>query len=206
MDNVRKIAINVDVQNDFCPGGTLAVENGHEVTFPLNKINDAVRTAGGQVVFTRDWHPEQTNHFIQYGGPWPTHCVAGTDGGAFHADLDIQDEDLIFSKGTEKDEDAYSGFQGRTEDGITLAELIRPKVNEKVILTIGGLATDYCVKATVLDALNIDDKEQIEVYAVTDAMKPVEITAGDGKAALEEMRHAGAMLVTAREAIERILG
>jgi nicotinamidase/pyrazinamidase len=206
MDNIRKIAINVDVQNDFCPGGSLAVKDGNEVTTPLNEINDAVRSSGGQVIFTRDWHPAITNHFNQYGGPWPSHCVAETDGGAFHDDLDVQANDVLISKGTEIDEDAYSGFQGKTNDGVTLAEFVRPKENEKVILAIGGLATDYCVKATVLDALNLDNQDQIEVYAVIDAMKPVEINPGDGTAALEEMRQAGAMLITAREAIERILG
>jgi nicotinamidase/pyrazinamidase len=206
MDNIRKIAINVDVQNDFCPGGSLAVANGNKVTAPLNDINEAVRSTGGQVIFTRDWHPTRTNHFNQYGGPWPTHCVANTEGGAFHADLDVKTEDLLISKGTEVDEDAYSGFQGRTDSGVTLAELVKPKGNEKVILAIGGLATDYCVKATVLDALNLENQNQIEVYAVTDAMKPVEINPGDGESALDEMRQAGAMLVTAREAIERILG
>jgi nicotinamidase/pyrazinamidase len=206
MDNERRIAINVDVQNDFCPGGSLAVTNGDKVTAPLNSINDAVRTAGGQVIFTRDWHPVKTNHFNQYGGPWPSHCVADTYGGAFHSDLEVKEGDIIISKGTEVDEDAYSGFQGKTKNGVTLAELVKPKENEKVILTIGGLATDYCVKATVLDALNLDNQSQIEVYAVSEAMKPVEINDGDGAAALEEMRIAGAMLITAREAIERILG
>lgn len=206
MDNVRKIAINVDVQNDFCPGGSLAVVDGDNVTSPLNEINDAIRSNGGQVIFTRDWHPEVTNHFNTHGGPWPTHCVADTFGGRFHSSLDIQEGDVIISKGTEVDEDAYSGFQGKSPDGRTLAEIVKPKQGEKVILAIGGLATDYCVKATVLDALNLDNQEQIEVYAVTDAMKPVEINPGDGASALEEMRHAGAMLLTARETIERILG
>jgi nicotinamidase/pyrazinamidase len=204
--NTRNVAINVDVQNDFCPGGSLAVSDGDQVVHPLNEINRAVRSTGGDVIFTRDWHPVITNHFMEFGGPWPTHCVADSHGGQFHEDLEIKPGDIIVSKGTAINEDAYSGFQGIAADGRTLEEIVSPKPNEKVILAIGGLATDYCDKATILDALKLDNQERIEVLAITDAMKPVNLNEGDGQAALDEIQQAGAMLVTARQAIERILG
>lgn len=204
----RFVQVNVDVQNDFCPGGSLAVTDGDAVVDPLNRLSDAVRQSGGTVIYTRDWHPASTNHFVTQGGPWPVHCVADTFGGAFHADLEVADTDIVLSKGTEVDEDAYSGFQGKGENGETLDAIVLPRSAEKVAVIIGGLATDYCVKATVLDALafraTLPDPETITVYAVTDAMKAVDVVPMDGENALCAMQTAGAHLVTAEEALALI--
>lgn len=187
------IAVGVDIQNDFCPGGTLAVPGGDQVVSPFNEVAASVRVSGGKVVFTRDWHPATTSHF----DAWPAHCIAGTDGAAFHPDLYIAPQDTILSKGTFVDEDAYSGFQGRSADGETLEAIVRAELvkSERVFMLIGGLATDYCVKATVLDALELSKKigqDKLGIIALEHCMKPVNISPTDGKDALHTMRQAGA--------------
>ena len=141
----RKALIVVDVQNDFCPGGSLAVANGDEVVAPLNELVKEFLDRGEPVFKTRDWHPERTKHFAAYGGTWPIHCVQGTRGAEFHAGLIDDPRITIISKGTTESADGYSGF-----DGTNLAQLLREKGVAEV--WVGGLATDYCVKHTVLDA------------------------------------------------------
>lgn len=135
----------VDVQIDFLPGGALAVPEGDAVVPVLNRWIEAAEGAGVPVVATRDWHPEDHVSFEAQGGPWPPHCVAGTEGAAFHPDLALPDDALIVSKATAPDAEAYSGF-----DGTGLAEVLRELGVRRVRL--GGLATDYCVRATALDA------------------------------------------------------
>jgi nicotinamidase/pyrazinamidase len=181
--NNKRALIVVDVQNDFCPGGSLAVAQGHEVVTPLNKLIEEFLERCEPVFKTRDWHPEQTKHFAAYGGDWPVHCVQNTKGAEFHPDL-IDDMHIrVISKGL-GDENCYSGF-----DGTDLAlQLQRLGVEE---VWVGGLATDYCVKNTVLDAL----KEGFRVKAVEDAMRAVELKPGDGERAIKEMQAAGAELV-----------
>jgi nicotinamidase/pyrazinamidase len=183
----RRALIVVDVQNDFCPGGTLAVEHGDEVVAPLNKLMEEFLERGEPVFKSRDWHPPQTKHFSDYGGTWPVHCVQNTRGAQFHPDL-LDDKHIrIVSKGL-GDEDSYSAF-----DGTDLAlQLHRLGVEE---LWVGGLATDYCVKNTVLDAL----KHGFRVKALKDAMRPVNVQPGDGERAIEEMRQAGAEIVDSQE-------
>lgn len=173
----------VDVQNDFCPGGALAVAQGDEVVGPLNKLIEEFLSRGEPVFKSRDWHPQTTKHFADYGGTWPVHCVQDTKGAEFHPDLLDDMHIRVISKGL-GDEDCYSAFDG-TDLGLQLRRLGVEEV------WIGGLATDYCVKNTVLDAL----KEGFEVKALEDAMRPVELQAGDGARALEEMRAAGADIV-----------
>src|SRR6185369_9582839 len=181
---MKRALIVVDVQNDFCPGGSLAVVDGDEVVPPLNKLIQEFLDRGDPVFETRDWHPAQTKHFKAYGGVWPIHCVQGTRGAEFHPQL-IQDPQIkIISKGVDESADGYSGF-----DGTNLAELLRAEDVEEV--WIGGLATDYCVKHTVLDAL----REGFEVRALTDAMRAVNLNPDDGAKAIEEMRRAGAEIV-----------
>lgn len=196
--SARLIHVNVDVQNDFCPGGSLAVTEGDLIIPNLNRLTGHARVAGGVVVFTRDWHPRVTNHFDVYGGIWPPHCVAGTYGAEFRSDLSMNDDDPIISKGTKQNEDAYSGFQGVDELGRSLAEIITPGPERPVIVTIGGLATDYCVKATVLDGLGVAKKypNSLRIIAVTDAMAAVNRKKGDGEKALAEMESAGAIILT----------
>jgi nicotinamidase/pyrazinamidase len=187
MADSKKALLVVDVQNDFCPGGALAVAHGDEVVEPLNKLIDEFLDRGEPVFKTRDWHPEKTKHFADYGGTWPVHCVQNTKGAEFHPKLVDDMHVRTISKGM-GDEDSYSAF-----DGTDLAlQLRRLGVDE---VWVGGLATDYCVKNTVLDAL----KEGFRVKALEDAMRAVEVNPGDGERAIEEMRAAGAEIVTAKD-------
>jgi len=179
----KRALIVVDVQNDFCPGGSLAVPAGDEVVAPLNKLIEGFLQNGEPVFKTRDWHPEKTNHFAAYGGTWPVHCVQNTKGAEFHPALLDSKHIRITSKGL-GDEDSYSGFD-RTDLALQLRRLGVEEV------WIGGLATDYCVKNTVLDAL----KEGFRVKALKDTMRAVDVNPGDGERAIEEMRAAGAEIV-----------
>ena len=183
-DQKKKALIVVDVQNDFCPGGSLAVAHGDEVVPPLNKLINEFLDRDEPVYKTRDWHPAKTKHFQAFGGTWPVHCVQGTHGAEFHQDLSDDPRVTIISKGMNESADGYSGF-----DGTNLAQLLREEgVNE---VWVGGLATDYCVKHTVLDAL----REGFEVKALADAMRAVNVNPDDGVRAVAEMRAAGAELV-----------
>jgi len=183
-DHNKKALVVVDVQNDFCPGGTLAVAHGDEVVAPLNKLISEFIDRGEPVYKTRDWHPPKTKHFQVFGGVWPVHCVQETHGSEFHEDLSADPRATIVSKGMDESADGYSGF-----DGTNLAQLMREEgVNE---VWVGGLATDYCVKHTVLDAL----REGFEVKALADAMRAVNVNPDDGAKAIAEMRAAGAEIV-----------
>jgi nicotinamidase/pyrazinamidase len=202
----RVVHVSVDPLNDFCPGGTLGVKDGDKIIPKLNRLARLARRASGIVVVTRDWHPAVTNHFEKYGGPWPVHCVAGTKGAEFHPDLEVLEDDIIISKGTRVDEDAYSGFQGADDSGRTLEEIITPVDGERVIVTVGGIATDYCDKATVLGGLQVARKhvDSIAIIAVTDAMKGVNLQPGDDERAIKEMYEAGAVLLTVDEVAEQL--
>jgi len=180
----RKALIVVDVQNDFCPGGSLAVAHGDEVVAPLNKLVKEFLDRGEPVFKTRDWHPAKTKHFAAYGGIWPVHCVQGTRGAEFHPDLLEDPRITIISKGFDERADGYSGF-----DGTQLAQLLRDEGVEEV--WVGGLATDYCVKQTVLDAR----RQGFDVRALADAMRAVNVNPKDGTKAIEEMKNAGAEIV-----------
>lgn len=183
-DQKKKALLVVDVQNDFCPGGSLAVAHGDEVVPPLNKLISEFLDRDEPVYKTRDWHPAKTKHFQAFGGTWPVHCVQETHGAEFHQDLSDDPRATIISKGMNESADGYSGF-----DGTNLAQLLREEgVNE---VWVGGLATDYCVKHTVLDAL----REGFEVKALADAMRAVNVNPDDGVRAVAEMRAAGAELV-----------
>jgi nicotinamidase/pyrazinamidase len=192
MSEAKQALIVVDVQNDFCPGGTLAVPHGDEVIEPLNKLIDQFLERGAPVYKSRDWHPLKTRHFAQYGGTWPVHCVQNTEGAEFHPKLRDDPRITVISKGLD-DKDSYSAF-----DDTDLATRLHKQNVEEVV--IGGLATDYCVKNTVLDAL----KHGFKVKAVENAMRPVDLQPGDGDRALDEMRDAGAEIVEAREAGDSI--
>ena len=183
-DLKKKALIVVDVQNDFCPGGSLAVAQGDEVVAPLNKLMKDFLDRGEPVYKTRDWHPAKTKHFQVFGGTWPIHCVQNTTGAEFHPDLLDDPRITIISKGIDESADGYSGF-----DGTNLGQLLRDEEVEEV--WVGGLATDYCVKETVIDAV----RQGFEVRALADAMRAVNINPDDGKNALEEMREAAAQIV-----------
>jgi nicotinamidase/pyrazinamidase len=181
----KKALIVVDVQNDFCPGGSLAVADGDEVVAPLNELMKEFLDRGEPVFKTRDWHPAAAKHFAAYGGIWPVHCVQNTPGAEFHHDLIDDPRITIISKGIDESADGYSAF-----DGTDLAQTLGDEGVKEV--WVGGLATDYCVKHTVLDAL----KQGFEVKALGDAMRPVNVNPGDGEQAIKEMRAAGAEIVS----------
>jgi nicotinamidase/pyrazinamidase len=184
MTGIKKRAlIVVDVQNDFCPGGALAVAHGDEVVAPLNALIDEFLENGEPVYESRDWHPPQTKHFKAFGGTWPIHCVQNTPGAEFHPELRNDPRITVVSKGL-GDTDCYSAF-----DETDLASQLKQQGVKEV--WVGGLATDYCVKNTVLDAL----RNGFEVKAIENAMRAVEVIPGDGERALEQMREAGAGLV-----------
>ena len=186
----------VDVQNDFCPGGALAVPRGDEVIRVLNRLAAHVSALGFPVYASRDWHPASSRHFTPNGGAWPVHCVAGTEGARLHPDLDLPPGTLIVTKGVSPDEDGYSAFEGDIAGrGSLLADLRARGVTD---LILGGLATDYCVRATALDAR----REGFGVTVVTDGVRPVDVKPGDGDRALEEMKAAGVILAPANEAFE----
>jgi nicotinamidase/pyrazinamidase len=181
---MKKALVVVDVQNDFCPGGSLAVAEGDKVIAPLNKLIKDFLDRGEPVYKTRDWHPEKTKHFEVYGGTWPIHCVQNTPGAEFHPDLLEDPRITVISKGFDERADGYSGF-----DGTELAQLLRDEgVNE---IWVGGLATDYCVKQTVIDGV----RNGFKVKALADAMRPVNVNPDDGKKAVDEMKEAGAEFV-----------
>jgi nicotinamidase/pyrazinamidase len=166
--------IVVDVQNDFCPGGSLAVPDGDEVVGVINQIAPRFAT----IVTTRDSHPTDHSSFTQSGGPWPVHCIEGTKGWEYHPDLHVT-PDFEVLKGRDRDIDGYSGWSPE------LAEFLRERNVLRV--AISGLALDYCVKATALDARAAG----LETFLLTDATKPVDVHPGDGKRALDGLRAAG---------------
>ena len=176
----------VDVQNDFCPGGSLAVPDGDSVVPVLNRYAERFDAQGAAVFASRDWHPPRTKHFAAYGGIWPPHCVQGTAGAAPHPALVLPARTQVMSKGMDPDEDAYSCFQARAEQGGDFASLLAAREIQR--LFVGGLATDYCVKATALDAL----RAGLTVVVLQDAVRAVDVTPGDGARALAELAAAGA--------------
>lgn len=176
--------IVVDVQNDFLPGGALAVPAGDDVIEPLNRAIEAFERARLPVYYSRDWHPANHCSFKAQGGPWPPHCIAKSDGAAFASKLRLLEVAAVISKATTAEVDAYSAFQGTT----LAAQLTAGRVRR---VFVGGLATDYCVRATVLDAR----KHGFEVELLGDAVRAVEVEAGDGRRALEEMLQQGAHLI-----------
>jgi nicotinamidase/pyrazinamidase len=189
----NKALLIVDVQNDFIPGGTLAVPGGDQVVPVLNDYAARFSAEGLPAFASRDWHPKETTHFEQ----WPPHCVQGTTGAEYHPDLQLPDNTIVVTKGADPREDAYSCFQAVGPDGTPFADLLRERGIEE--LHVGGLATDYCVKATVLDALNAG----FRVKLLIDATRGVDVNPGDTERALTEMVNAGAEVET-RERVRLI--
>jgi nicotinamidase/pyrazinamidase len=176
--------ILVDVQLDFLPGGSLAVPHGDEVVHALNRYIAVFRRLTFPVVATRDWHPPDHCSFMAQGGPWPPHCVAGTDGARFAPLLDLPCDAYIVSKATARDKDAYSGFEGTDLD----AWLRHAGVSR---VFVGGLATDYCVVNTVRDALRLG----YATCLLRDAVRAVDLKPGDGARAVEQMQRLGAAAI-----------
>ena len=173
----------VDVQNDFLPGGSLAVPGGDEVVPVLNRYLAAFARRGLPIFATRDWHPPNHCSFQPHGGPWPPHCVQGTPGAAFATALELPTSTVLITlKGTQPEKDAYSGFDGTDLDARLRAQGVGR-------LFVGGLATDYCVLCTVEDGLKIG----YAVVLLQDAIRAVNVRPGDGERAEAEMIRLGAI-------------
>jgi nicotinamidase/pyrazinamidase len=185
----KRALVIVDVQRDFCEGGSLAVAGGAGVAKRITQyLGDHVDDYD-LIVATRDYHVDPGSHFSEhpdYRDSWPPHCVVGTPGSDFHPDLDTDRVDAVFDKG--KYEPAYSGFEGKTEDGHDLADYLRSRGIERV--DVAGIATDYCVRATALDAL----KENFEVKVLSELIAGV--APETSEAAIKEMQGAGVTIGT----------
>lgn len=177
----------VDLQVDFLPGGRLGVPHGDRVIAPINRLIALYAARALPVYASRDWHPEQHCSFAAQGGPWPPHCVAGTDGAGFSPALHLPDDVSVVSKATTPEVDAYSAFSGTA-----LARTMRERGIRR--LAVCGLATDYCVLNTVLDGLS-----DFEILIVAEAMRAVDVKPGDGDHAMTRMLGAGAVPVRLSE-------
>ncbi len=180
----------VDVQNDFCPGGALQIPDGDMVIEPINQAAQLFASVGLPVVASRDWHPQETRHFKNFGGAWPVHCVHGTRGAAFHSALALPAETIVVSKGIDPELAGYSAFEGFTDDGKSLDAVLSKLGVQR--LYICGLATDYCVLRTTHDAL----RKGFAVTVLTDAVAGVDLLPGDSARAIKEMETAGVRLAT----------
>jgi nicotinamidase/pyrazinamidase len=176
--------IVVDVQHDFLPGGALAVATGERIFAPIDALAPRFR----RVYATRDWHPLDHSSYAQFGGPWPVHCVAGTRGSAFDARLDLKKIDVVIDKGVDRATDGYSGFVATQ-----LASDLHLNGVRRVFVC--GLATDYCVKATALDA----HAAGFATVVVIDASAAVDVEPGDEARALEDLRAAGIDVVQSED-------
>jgi nicotinamidase/pyrazinamidase len=178
---MSKALLIIDFQNDFTSGGALEVPEGDEIAEPVKRLAKEF----DYVFATRDWHPTDHSSFETEGGPWPVHCVQGTHGAELHPAMrDIEVEEIV-DVGAEREDQGYSGFEKSK-----LADLLRERDVDEVAVV--GLATDYCVRASAIDAA----REGFDTSVVTDAIRAVDVNPGDGERALEDMRKAGAKLVT----------
>jgi nicotinamidase/pyrazinamidase len=191
----RTALVVVDVQNDFAdPAGGLSVAGGAEIVPTINREISSAVAAGAVVAYTQDWHPPSTPHFAKDGGIWPVHCVADTWGAELHPALVV--DGIRVRKGV-NGEDGYSGFTMRdpttgASHPTDLEAVLRAKNVEQVVVC--GLATDYCVKATAIDAANLG----FETRLLSNAVRPVDLSPGDGDRAIDEMRTAGVIVSQAR--------
>jgi nicotinamidase/pyrazinamidase len=177
--------ILVDIQNDFCPGGALAVAEGDAVVAVVNRLMPHFPL----IVSTLDWHPANHISFRERGGPWPPHCVQNSFGAELHPALNTDDINHTFRKASTADRDAYSEFEGIDENHRSLDDYLKSRGVRQVYLA--GLATDYCVRATTLDALRLG----YETYVITDGVRAVNVQPDDGAKALADMQAQGAHLI-----------
>lgn len=174
-----------DMQIDFCPGGSLAVTGGDRIVDRVNRYIQIFARRGLPVYATRDWHPPETTHFSRFGGQWPVHCVQGSRGAEFHPTLRLPPQAVIVSKGNDPKRDDYSPFRVSNAEGVTFIDRLRQSGVTHLYLC--GLATDYCVRWTALDAL----RAGFRVTLLVDAIRGVELAPGDSRRALEEIVAAG---------------
>jgi len=183
---INSALVIVDMQNDFCPGGALAVAGGDEIVPVINGYMALFRGKGLPIIASRDWHPRETKHFEKYGGYWPEHCVQGSFGAMFRAGLLLPPDTPVFSKGMDPDRDDYSALQARNDAGTLTEFFIKEGVQA---LYICGVATDYCVLQTALEGLQLG----FSVTVLVDAVRGVDLRQGDSERALEELAATGAV-------------
>jgi nicotinamidase/pyrazinamidase len=186
-----KALLIIDFQNDFCPGGALAVDEGDQIAEPIGRLWKEF----DHVFATRDWHPPDHASFETEGGPWPVHCVQDTHGAEFHPSMNEIEVDEVVDVGVGREDEGYSGFEKSN-----LEQLLRERGVDEV--AVAGLATDYCVRASAIDAAQLG----FDTTVVTDAIRAVDVEPGDGERALEDMRGAGAKLATSGELLSAARG
>jgi nicotinamidase/pyrazinamidase len=185
-----KTLIVVDAQNDFMPGGSLPVADGDKIIPQINELIKGLGKTLDLVIFTKDWHPAKHCSFKENGGIWPVHCVQNTNGSALHKDLIVKPEDKIILKGTDLTVDSYSAFYDNERKHKTeLTDFLKAKDAKGIIIC--GLATDYCVKFTVMDAIS----EGFRVALYTMGCRGVNVNPGDTDKAIEQMKTAGAFII-----------
>jgi nicotinamidase/pyrazinamidase len=184
----------VDVQLDFCPGGALAVRDGDQVLTPINRVTAEAVRRGAPILASRDWHPAASPHFAVNGGAWPVHCVQHSEGARFHPGLALPADTAIISKGdSQGDPEGYDAFDGHLDDGTHVADALRARGTTRVI--VAGLATDYCVKNSVLGAR----RAGFQVTVLSDAIRAVDLAPGDAQRAIADMIAAGATFTASDE-------
>lgn len=189
----RKALLLVDVQNDFCHGGALAVPEGDKIVPALNKYIKIFAQKKLPIFASGDWHPVTTKHFKDFGGAWPAHCIQNTKGAAFHPKLKLPKGTTLLYKGMDPQKDSYSVFQSEAVSGISFGSLLRLSGIQE--LYVGGLATDYCVESTVLDAL----KNGFKVRLLLDAIKGVNLKPDDSEKAIKDMVRKGTKKITLKD-------
>lgn len=189
----KKALLVVDVQNDFCPDGALAVPDGDKIIPQINKYIKIFSKKKLPVFAIRDWHPKDTRHFKKFGGVWPIHCIQNTEGAAFHPKLKLPKGAILLYKGIYPQRDGYSAFEAETLSGMSFLNLLELFGIKEIY--IAGLATDYCVKFSAHDAL----KQGFKVKLLIDAIKGVNIGPDDSENALREMVKNGAKKITLKD-------
>jgi nicotinamidase/pyrazinamidase len=180
----------IDFQNDFCPGGALAVEEGDQIAGPVARLAPRFET----IVATRDWHPPDHASFETQGGPWPVHCVQGTPGADLHPSMREIELDAMVDVGREREDEGYSGFEKSD-----LAQILRDRDVDRVFVC--GLATDYCVRASTIDAC----AEGFDTTVIEDAVRAVNVEPDDGERAMAEMKAAGAKVASSAEVLKSLV-
>lgn len=183
---LKKALLVVDVQNDFCPGGALAVPQADKTIANLNKYIKIFSKNKLPIFASRDWHPVKTKHFRDFGGSWPVHCIQNTEGAAFHPKLRLPREVILLYKGMDPEKDSYSCFQAEDQRGMSFSSILKLFGIKEIY--IGGLATDYCVKFSANDAI----KQGFKVRLLMDAIKGVNLEPDDSEKAIKQMVKNGA--------------
>lgn len=183
---VKKALLIVDMQNDFCPGGALGIKDGDKIIPAINKYIKIFSEKKLPVFASRDWHPKKTQHFKEFGGVWPRHCIQNSKGAEFHPKLKLPKEAILLYKGMDPEKESYSVFQAQEQNGMSFLNLLKIWGVEEIY--IGGLAADYCVKFSAIDAL----KERFKVKLLVDAIRGVNLKPEDSESAIREMVGSGA--------------